>query len=808
MGFAGPWWLLLLPLAAVPWLLWWSARRRGVAACPGVAAARSLAVVLAVAAIARPNVGGGQGGRTWLLLRDVSLSVGSQAQAPLELPGQIDEVRFAGRILQKGRQPDPAAPATRLTDPLALAAGRADAAAGVILVTDGRFDDDWRPAAARFARAAGGGLPFLVVPLDAPDRDARIDAFFARREAGRCALTLVLAANAILKPTVVVRRVRPDAAELYRRSIKIFPDRPATIRLSDDVPPGREGLWRASLEGEAGPGGNDAATAGVPGSERVVGWIGPPPPGSLGAATGMSIRKIAADRCPVDAADWAAYAAVVLADPSGDLLPEKSRAALERYVLAGGGLALLGSGPRDRPADRRDPLNRAAALVPNPFERNPLSLSVVLDASGSMAARPAGAGAPQKFDLAAEAVLALSGHLAASDRLSVVVFSDTARQVYAGGDEPPDFPRLAEALRAVRPVGPTDVAPALRAAIETDPAEKSAGLVLVLSDLRTKEFDPAKTAERFRSRGWDIAVVVSGDPEEGGYPLLRLARLLGGAVEYGGDLEGLDRIFARLCRAARGTGVERGDFPITAGTGWEAMEQMGAGPLSVIQTAPAEGAEVLAEAGQRPLLAVRTVGLGRSYTCAGLPPGGAVPGAMPPAPALAKMLRSAAAAGPDARFSGRLARRGGDWRLVVTAREKDRSIDGLDLTARVLFAGEAERGVREYAMQQEGPGTYAAVFPARGGNPSIGVREGDAGRIVWRRPPRWSPPRELSAFGAHDAVLDELVGMTGGRIVSPDWLRREGLPEPARGGETAVSLWPWLIAGAILLVLLQWLLHE
>jgi len=807
LEFTCPEWLFLLPLAAVPWLVWLASKKRDWKVSTAVVAVRVLAILLAVVAAGGPVIRRTvEGDRKWMVLRDVSLSTGSRPDTSLEFPVEIDEVRFAGHLLQKGESPSHDNPATRLAPPLELAAGRLQRRAGALLLTDGRFDDEWRSAAMRFAGQLGDNFPFVIVPLDSPDRDVRIDRFFATGKSDRFELTLVLEANAMLKPTVVVERLRPGEKQLYRREVKIFSDRPATLYISDTLPPDEGGLWRASLKGETGIAGNDTAVTGAGGEKRVLCWTGSPVPDGLSRRTGMKVKHVAPNRCPAEINGWMEYAAVVVVDRHGKLLTGASRDSLAGYIESGGGLVLIGSGPRHEPADRRDPLNRVAALIPNPFERNPLSLSVVLDASGSMASWLPGRENLRKFDLASEAILSLAGHLASSDRLKVTVFSNDAEVIYSSGDNGPDFPRLGERLRGVRPSGPTNVAAAMKLAVNTVPSKDTTGLVIVLSDLQTKQFDPEDMAKTFRDRRWRISLVVSGDSGREDYPLLQLAGLLKGQVEYGGDLAGLDRIFARFCREARGDGVERGNFTITARPGWEMVREMGGTDLAVIQAAAAENANVLAEASGRPILATGTAGLGRTCCCMVLPPGGGSSGMMPPLSAISRMIESVAAPGIDQRFTGRLTLKEGFWRLEITAMQDGLSVNGLQLRARVLFV-DRDTGMLELEMKQSGPGKYETEFHASGGTPAISVNEA-SGRIVWRRDPMGIPSRELSELGANYDVLGELVAITGGRIMTMEEIARDGLPEPVYGQEGIFVLWPWLMAAAIFLVLLQWLRRE
>jgi hypothetical protein len=58
-----------------------------------------------------------------------------------------------------------------------------------------------------------------------------------------------------------------------------------------------------------------------------------------------------------------------------------------------------------------------------------------------------------------------------------------------GGDGPVDYARLHELLGLIRPSGPTSIGSALEAAIKKLPAPGTTGLILLVSDLQTEEFD-------------------------------------------------------------------------------------------------------------------------------------------------------------------------------------------------------------------------------------------------------------------------------------------------------------------------------
>jgi hypothetical protein len=521
-----------------------------------------LAVLAAAVALAGPALRMREKGQlSWLILRDVSASTRGQDSNcscwPAEVPHA--EVEFAQDVLgpsgpdQAARAGQAAAPTrTLIRPPLQLALGRSRDLAGVVVVSDGQWHDDrWEDAAGALRQA---GLSVLVVPLDEPPPDARLAEFRAIRRAdggggpagggaagavapdgspGRWAaspalaagaggtvdLYVTLAANSPQTRTLTVRR-QGEGKPIFEKEVQLLPGEGFTLteRLRDEPPADLAGLpirYRAELSaGDAVPE-NDAASATAPPViARTAIVAGEPGAGLL--PPGAGVEAVAPPLAPRSADGWAPFSCVVLCDPDGSLLEPAQRSALEQYVREGGGLVVVGTGPArtewagaaapSAALGLQDPLNRVAALVPNPYERRPLRVVVVLDSSGSMAEAPppaatgteggpAGGGpsggasggraGARKFDLAVEAVASMRRHLTPRDSLAVITFSDTPRRVYdsedlgaaarsKAGDQGDgrsgaaggiDFVALREALAKVEPGGPTIIAPALEEAV-------------------------------------------------------------------------------------------------------------------------------------------------------------------------------------------------------------------------------------------------------------------------------------------------------------------------------------------------------
>jgi hypothetical protein len=493
----------------------------------------------------------------------------------------------------------------------------------------------------------------------------------------------------------------------------------------------------------------------------------------------------------------APYTAVVLAASGGQSLPSTDQRALAAYVRGGGTLVLLGTGPRQTPADIDGPLNRAAALVPDPFQRSPLDLAVVLDASGSMAGELlTDTGRRVKFDVAAGAVLALQRHLTSRDRLRVITFADDAETIYDSGENPPDFGRLAEALRAVRPAGPTHVGKALQQATAAPPADERSGLVLVLSDLATQPFHLPAVARAFTDGQWQLAVVATGEGEAPVTPLENLVRAADGRLAFRPGLEELAELFGSLTRRGRGNDTITGPFEVDAATGWGALAGLAATDRLAL-TAAAPDAEVLATANGEPLLGRRRVGLGWSWT---LP---VEPADLQPATskalgaALAEILRRTPAGSAAWDLQLDLS----DGRLTVDLRADDApTADGRRLAVDVLPLSDQAEPVT-VDLPQVALARYRASVPVEGDAVAARVRDLADGRILARGTATRSYSREFARLGADRKTLADLAAATGGRTVSLEHAPGAMLARRRRADRPA---WPVLLAAALAIMLAHW----
>ncbi len=796
-----PAWLLALPLAAVPAVLAWRGRRRG-RSTPGFSVAlQSIALGSLVVALAGPQCAVGDKPGRVLLLVDASASLrGQESAIPSGLP--VRRYSFAGDVAMAATPAD--ANATDAAPALRLAGGEARSAAGIVIVTDGRFHDDWRYAARALA-AAADGKPVRIIPRAGPPADARVAAFAARRAgAEKVDLRVTVASNAAARRELLIRQDYPQRRVLLRRPLTFHAGDRVTLRISTVVTGGQGATFSARLEAGDAFEENDSMSAGVlPVSPATLAILADP---SLRwVVAGLEgARMLSADRAPQTVADLRDVQLAVVVDPSGSALAGPAREALGAFARAGGGIVCVGSGPRSSPADANGPMNRVLPLICNPYQRRPLHLVVALDASGSMAA---GSGEQRrKFDLAIEAVMSLRRHLTPRDRLTVWTFADKPTRTYDSGQRKPDFATLRESLLAVKPTGGTDAGKAIAAAAEVKLPERVEGLVLVLTDLQTRELKPVQLAEQLNNVGLRLAVVAVGSADEthvGAGQLLQLTRLMNAPLVRPGDLGGLAKVFASLVRGSRGDGVKRGRFAISAtrpvfGVPADRLPNVRAYLPAVAD----EGAQVLARVYSDPVVARRSVALGRTVSVA-LPAGGAGLDDAGKA-ALADVVAGA----------GQWARRpGGDPRFETVV---DRSADAISVTVRAHdpqggpmndlalsaavqeFTGDGT--LRRQSLMQVGPGQYRGLLPPVAAEAALLVLRED-GTVVYREALGRSYPREFAALGADMANLRELATLTGGRISHgrPVWQEARTWAQPRR----APVAWALLLA-ALAAMLADW----
>lgn len=814
-----PWMLALAALAVAPWLLAGRARRRG-RRLPWLAAGlESLAILTLSGALAQPRLPApGRQDRPVAVFVDTSASQkGLPARLDGPWPGDLprSDYLFAAGLGQAGQAPP--ADQTLIVGPLAMIESLAGRLAGAVIVTDGQFTD-----AASLSQTAGAlaktGLPIFLIPRAPAPGDARLADLTARSgRDGQVHLSATVVADAPMERTLRLTRDGQDQP-LLERKLQLLPGQPATVPLIDTPPPGPTPRYRAQLvENDLLPG-NNAMSAIDTASQSEILWASASDAPPLlatslpGGPTTPRVQSTSLAALPAQVDELLRYAAVAVVDPTGQGLSADQRSALAQYARTGGGVLMIGTGPYADPADQRDPLNQALPLTASPFQRKNLDITVLLDASGSMAESPASqpdgaSDSSRKFDLVRQATLTMvRRQLVPQDVLRVFTFSAITTPRYQGtlgaGDVPAELERT---LAAVQPVGGTRIVPALQAALDAKVSPGVDRLVIVLSDLQTEKFNPASWARQLAEKGISLAVVASGTPDDKA-PLRRLAEELGAPFVHRADLSGLAEVFIQFLRHARGEAMIRGqarlkcpeplfDTPLSTLPDIDAYLAAGKGPQ----------AEVLAWAGDDPVLARRRCEAGRTVSLM-LPldrPYNAGWRNSPDARLLlGSALRWVSAPPGDPRFAGQLDRQPGQARLLVQANDSSaRPMNDLSLQAELTWPASP---ARQAGMEITAPGTYSADLGDLGAEPGmLTVRQGPAGPVVWRQTLTGRYPPELARLGVNEESLRLLANLTGGRVVSPG-----ELPANLQRVRDASYRdgWPWLLGAGLAIMLLDWLL--
>jgi len=458
-------------------------------------------------------------------------------------------------------------------------------------------------------------------------------------------------------------------------------------------------------------------------------------------------------------------------------------------------------------------------MIVNPFKRKPLRLVVLLDKSGSMSqpvSYRAGRAVRIKFDLAAQAVLALKDYLTPRDSLAVIVFANNPDVIYDSGSRSADFHAVAEALKRVSPSGSTNVTPALKEAITRTIPPGRELMVLVVSDLKTEKFNPRQWANLFKRAKAKLAVVAirsetsstsqAGGDMNGLPPLKELAKLTGASYIERNHLEGLTEVFGKLIARARGKVIQRKRLDVDiVGTLFGADISTLPSIDAYIQSASRKQAEVLVRTSSgEPIIASMRIGLGKSV-CISLPFTNNENAAWLRSSAVADMLAAAIRwtlrSANDPRFNVDISREGNRMKLTVVAKgEEGEFLNGLNLTC--IISKQMVNEQKQVFLKQVGSGRYQASvnWPADF-SAIISIRDNQTGKIPWRGTSTVQYQQEYRRIGANEDSLKRLAELTDGRIVPINKLG-EVLEKSYR--EELTDIWPVLIGLALLLMLIEW----
>jgi Mg-chelatase subunit ChlD len=651
---------VLMALLAAP-LFVVAARQRG-ATVAGVVRALAFAVLVAVLAGVRVERARPAAGTCVVAAIDVSTSVGDGAAdaARTFLAGVVDAmgpadlvgtVAFAGRAEVVAEPAPPPQPLDRLvphivaagfepeeTDlagALAVAAPLCpdDKAAAVLLFSDGNETTGSLRAEAALARAPI--RVFAVVPPSAALPVAAIRRLRAPAFAfayGRVPLEAVIESQAAT-PVPAVLHLRANGRPLMPLPIDLPPG-VSRLDLPFRVQDAGQLAFEAELEAVPdGPRVTGRATAAVavtrPLAALVVSEHAQPVVAQALGRRGVAVEVMAPAAFGPHAGALGAYHLVVLDDVASAAFATDALEALARWVADGGGLVVTG-GPHLF-GDAGFAVSPLAGVLPvelqsqtpEPEEREPLALFLLIDRSNSMGYQSEGLRAGEKMEYAKAAALAVLDQLAPQDFVGAIAFD--AQPYVLGTLRPVSQSRgaLGAKIQQLQYGGGTDFLDALEAARQSlvaSPARVRHVILLTDGDTNRHTEDHAAVIAELAHDEITVTTIRIGDDSANLELLEGMARATGGSFHHVERVASLPQLMIRDAQRLMNRAAGHEETPVHLGVpgailGGIAEEEL---PPAVhwAVTRPRADAELRlwVPAGDRrdPLLATWQYGLGRA----------------------------------------------------------------------------------------------------------------------------------------------------------------------------------------------------
>jgi Ca-activated chloride channel homolog len=524
---------------------------------------------------------------------------------------------------------------------------------------------------------------------------------------------------------------------------------------------------------------------------------------------GLLVERAAATTLPPSATRLVDFDALVLVNTPATSLTLDQQRTLQTYVQdLGRGLVVIG-GPRSfAPGGYQgtplDDVLPVAAEPPVEPQQGSLALFLVIDRSGSMDVISGGASSgASKISMAREAALQAAELLQPDDTLGVIAFDSSFQWVV-----PPtrlhtkdDVKRAQAQISTIKAGGGTSILAPLEAAYQAA-SQVDAPLkhVVLLTDGESNDRGYEELIDRMRPAQITLSALAIGSDSDTRL-LSALARLGGGRYYFTERSAQIPRIATKETTILTRNAIVEGQVAAVVDEQSTILRGLSGDfpPLQgyVATTRKERAVTALESERGHPLLAHWQYGLGRVVVWAsdaqqgwtkawtGWPEAGqfwsqAVRWSLP-APVRSD-FQPLAQVTPDGRHVEL---------TVQSLRDDGRFADLQDTRATVVDPSGA---AREVVLSQSGPGTYE--FSSRVDTPGVyrvlfsqGTREETSGFAV-------PDSVEGHTVGVNRALLDQIARDTGGRElrdVSEVALRGAG-PGPA------VTLWPWLLAFALVLL--------
>lgn len=829
MSFERPW-ILIFAVLPILWVLWtW---RRGFLDTKqriGLIL-KALAIVAIIAAVAEPKMTVPESKSAVAVLVDTSASISSQDLAKAsQLANRLENAR--GRNWMKIL---PFARSTRLVDAKERAGEwKLQYTAG----QEGRGTD--LEGAIREASAAlpEGMIPHIVLMSDGRENRGSITrAAWQAKELGIPVDVYPLAGRA--KPALrlegISAPVMAFAGERFALELIVSSPKKATGELEISAEGKQLGVSPVALQ----PGENRLlaqASINVTGAISVSGVVRAGDLGELPFARAITLRRpkllyVSQDPSGTEAHlmrtleagqfevrraefidDKALAETQVLALNNQDLenLPADRKIAVEKFVKEGGGLVVIG-GERNiyvekKPGTPEDPLERTlpAKLAP---PRSPEGTCVVLivDKSSSMEGR--------KMELARLAAIGVIENLRPVDLVGVLIF-DNSFQWAVPIRKAEDRALIKRLVAGITPDGGTQIAPALSEAFRrTIPARATFKHIVLLTDGISEEGDSVTVAREAFQQKVTISTVGLGQDVNRAY-LERIANLSKGKAYFLNDPSGLEQILLRDVMEHTGStaiekpispivtkqveildGIEINKAPALKGYVKFAAKPSAETILTVPGTAPDQ---------RDPLLVRWQYGLGRAVVFT--------------SDAKSRWAEPWVSWPGFDRFWANIMRD-----LLPHAEGGEASVDFDPVTSELIIdyrlGGQMTEPASIPGIYVFGPDGFQRPVPvqkvtsgAYRGRVNIGDRQG----LFRVRPVNetrafpetgfYRDERELSEFGANEALLKQVADFTGGQV-NPD--PKKVFDSGGRNVTTTLSLWPGLIALAIALNLAELVMRK
>lgn len=622
-------------------------------------------------------------------------------------------------------------------------------------------------------------------------------------------------------PVVASLRLYRGATPVASTRVTLDADQPQVLTFEQTAPPGsRALLYRAVVEsaGDATPENNRAsALVEVDGAASVLLVDHQPnaiaPLAQALRNAGMEVNVGGAGALPAGVQGLSAYDAVILSDVAAKRFSGVQLQALRTWVEdLGGGLVMIG-GPEGfgRGGYWKTPVEDVLPLSMEVKDQTyfpSVGLILAIDKSGSMAgANPALTGIADKMEMAKAAAAEVVRLLEPMDQLGIIAFDFEAKwivEMTSSDQADAILGRLGE----LRAGGGTDAYPAMNLALEAlKPSQTRVKHLILVTDGQLQARNHEGLARDMLAEDITVSTVGIGSDADI-FTLAQIADNGGGAFYHAEDVSQLPQIFLRdAFRAARSWVVEETfepqvlrSHPLLAAIGNTSFPPLD-GYVAASEKPP--GDHLLTTHLEDPLLSVWRVGLGQAaaFTADAKARWASRwlnwPGYEP---FWASVTRYVLGGQSSNRL--RLAAEASGGRLRISADVLDNQgafVNGAALRTRIVGP---DGQTQEISLRQEGPGRYAAETEATLEGPYLAavIREED-GRL------------DGATTSAIVPYADEFRGLTHApealeRLVSAGRVRQLTDPEEllqhlGRGGWIRWPLWPWLLALAATLLVVE-----